>query len=226
MRAYLLFVLIACDSGGKAVQQNAPNAPVQITMTHTDPSDPQAWAEAQQIAAQQHAGAVKKRSDALPFLFQGDRSKSVLIHRGAVITARGPVVAGAYLRDLGIAQNKGPKLEDVLWTLWALDALPDVAPMAPEGYVNRAGDKRLEDLTARIEWDGKSAHIVLHYFKPEAKPPANVNVSGGADVQQGTGVGGRVGGSTVREIVRMTLDIPEKGDAKWRREDLNWADPG
>lgn len=218
----MLLVVVACDSGAPVHRPDKNSPPVTITMTHTDPSDPQAWTEAEQIAAKQHAGAVKKRSAALPFLFQADRGKAVLVHRGAVVTARGAKVAGAYLRDLGIAQNKGPQLDDVLWTLWALDALPDVSPLAPEGYVNRPGDKRLEDLTARVEWDGRSAHVVLHYFKPEAKVPSNVNVGGSAP--RGSEL--RVGNVAVREIVRMTLDIPETGDPAWRREDLNWADPG
>lgn len=192
-------------------------------MTHTDPHDPASWTEAQQIAAKQGAGEVKKRSDALPFLFQADRTKAVLIHHGQVITQRGPVVAGSYLRDLGVPRGQGPQLDDVLWTLWALDALPRVDPLSPEGYINVPNNKRLADLTARIEWDGLSAHIVLHYFKPEPKLPPNVNPGGGSP--QGTAVGGRLGGTT-RDLVRMTLDIPETGDSAWRREDIHWADPG
>jgi hypothetical protein len=192
-------------------------------MTHTDPHDPASWTEAQQIAARQGAGEVKKRSDALPFLFQADRTRSVLIHKGAVIAQRGPVVAGAYLRDLGVPRGQGPQLDDVLWALWALDALPKVDPLSPEGYINVPNNKRLADLTARIEWDGQSAHIVLHYFKPEPKLPPGVNP--GAGPSQGTAVGGRVGGTT-RALVRMTLDVPEAGDSAWRREDINWADPG
>lgn len=201
---------------------SSPSRPVPVTMTHTDPHDPASWTEAEQLAQQQKAGEVHKRSEALPFLFSADRTRSVLIHQGQVITQRGPVVAGAYLRDLGVPQGKGPQLDDVLWTLWALDALPKVEPLGPEGYVHVPNNKRLEDLTARIEYDGQSAHIVLHYFKPDPPLPKNVN-RGGAP--QGTAVGGAVGGTT-RALVRMTLDIPETGDAAWRREDINWADPG
>jgi hypothetical protein len=29
-----------------------------------------------------------------------------------------------------------------------------------------------------------------------------------------------------RAVVRATLEIPAAGDAAWRRDDLNWADPG
>jgi hypothetical protein len=194
-------------------------------MTHTDPKDPASWKEAEALAAKQGAGAITKRSDALPFLFAADRNKSVLIHKGAVITKRGPVVAGGYLRDLGVPQGQGPQLDDVLWTLWALDALPKVDPMSPEGYVHVPNNKRLADLTARIEWDGQSAHIVLHYFKPEPKIPPGVQPGASGGSSGGTAVGGRVGGTT-RALVRMTLDIPETGDSAWKREDINWADPG
>lgn len=204
-------------------EPTAPSPANPVTMTHTDPHDPASWTEAEQLAAKQKVGDVHKRSDALPFLFSADRAKAVLIHHGAVVTKRGPVIAGAYLRDLGVPQGKGPQLDDVLWTLWALDALPSVDPLGPEGYVNVPNNKRLADLTARIEFDGQSAHIVLHYFKPEPKLPKDVHPGGSAP--QGTAVGGRVGGTT-RALVRMTLDIPEKGDSAWRREDINWADPG
>jgi hypothetical protein len=209
----------------------APGAPspatraAPVTMTHTDPHDPASWTEAQQIAARQGAGEVHKRSDALPFLFQADRTRAVLIHHGAVITQRGPIVAGGYLRDLGVPRGQGPQLDDVLWTLWALDALPKVDPLSAEGYINVPNNQRLADLTARIEWDGQSAHIVLHYFKPEPKQPPDVHRGAPAPGAGGTAVGGAVGGTT-RALVRMTLDIPETGDSAWRREDINWADPG
>jgi hypothetical protein len=204
-------------------EPTAPSPANPVTMTHTDPHDPASWTEAEQLAAKQKVGDVHKRSDALPFLFSADRARAVLIHHGALVTKRGPVIAGAYLRDLGVPQGKGPQLDDVLWTLWALDALPSVEPLGPEGYVNVPNNKRLADLTARIEFDGQSAHIVLHYFKPEPKLPKDVHPGGSAP--QGTAVGGRVGGTT-RALVRMTLDIPETGDSAWRREDINWADPG
>lgn len=207
---------------GRDPHQPEPAAPAPVIMTHTDPHDPASWTEAEQLAAKQKVGAVRKRSAELPFLFSAERARSVLLHRGAVVTKRGPVVAGAYLRDLGVPQGKGPQLDDVLWALWALDALPKVDPLGPEGYVNVPNNARLADLTARIEYDGQSAHIVLHYFKPDPPMPKDVQVGGGP---RGTGVGGGIGGTT-RALVRMTLNIPEKGDAAWRREDINWADPG
>src|ERR1700759_4186189 len=99
MRACLLLLLAvaACTRSGAdrapgrgprrpdptAPSPGAPAAPV--TMTHTDPHDPASWTEAQQIAAKQGAGEVHKRSDALPFLFQADRTRAVLIHHGQLI---------------------------------------------------------------------------------------------------------------------------------------------
>jgi hypothetical protein len=231
MTARVLFIAVAIAActrpgadrdPGRDPHQPAPAAPTPVIMTHTDPHDPASWTEAEQLAAKQKVGAVKKRSAELPFLFSGERARSVLIHRGAIITKRGPVVAGAYLRDLGVPQGKGPQLDDVLWALWALDALPKVDPLGPEGYVHVPNNPRLADLTARIEYDGQSAHIVLHYFKPDPPMPKDVHVGGGTP---GTAKGGGIGGTT-RALVRMTLDIPERGDSAWRRDDINWADPG
>jgi uncharacterized membrane protein YgcG len=239
---WIAILLAACarSSADRTPEHEArPADRVPIAMTPTDPHDPASWKAAEQLAAKQHAGGVYKRSDALPFLFSADRARCVLVHRGQVISKRGAAVAGAYLRDLGIAQGKGPPLDDVLWTLWALEALPDVEPLGAEGYVHVPDDQRLASLTARIDHDGQAAHIVLHYFKPEAKPARNVHpdssrgASGGSSGgRTGGSSGGRTGGSSggrtggaTRELVRATLDIPATGDAAWRREDVRWTDP-
>lgn len=202
-------------------------------MKHTDPSDPKAWEEAQALAAAQGVGDVSKRSDALPFMFQAQRGvRAVLIHSGSVVKLRGPATAGAYLRDLGIAQGKGPKLDDVLWVLWALEALPDVKPLSPEGYVNST-TPRLADLTARTEYDGTTGRVVLHYLKPDKSEPPGAPGRPGAPGGSGPGGSGPAGSElkgavmpTVRAIIRATLEIPATGDAAWKLEDLNWADPG
>jgi len=219
----LLVISVAgCTHTGAAQEPADPAAgrpAAPVTMTNVDPSDPAAWAEAEHIAARQHAGLVHKHSDTLPFLFAAERARSVLIHQGAVVTRRGPGVAGAYLRDLGILRGNGPPLDDVLWALWALDALPKVEPIGTEGYVNVPSSRRLADVTARIEYDGPIARVVLHYFKPEGPLAKDAHPASSAPP------GGRVG-SAVRGLVRMTLDIPETGDAAWRREDIIRADPG
>lgn len=206
-----------------ATGPTAPTPADPVPMTHTDPNDPASWTWAENLAAGQNAGKVQRRSAALPFLFSAERGGCILIHRGAVISQRGPAVAGAYLRDLGVPQGKGPDLDDVLWALWALDALPDVTPLAREGYINVPDNKRLADLTARIEHDGSSARVVLHYFKPEPKQPPGVH-RGPTGGSTGGPTGGRIG-KIVRELVRTTLEIPPTGDAAWRREDIRWEDP-
>lgn len=225
MRGFLLVAaLLAGGCSGPSERDVGPSSKPAMVMKNTDPSDPQAWAEAQALAAAQGVGAVTRRSDALPFMFQAERVlRAVLIHKGSVVKLRGPATAGAYLRDLGIAQGKGPQLDDVLWALWALEALPDVKPLAEEGYVNSPGNARLADLNARIEYDGTTARVVLHYLKPDTSEPP------GAPGRTGAPAGSELKGVVMpktRAVVRATLEIPPAGEAAWRREDLNWADPG
>lgn len=229
----LVAALLAGGCSGSSERDLGATSKPATVMKHTDPSDPKAWAEAQALAATQGAGAVTKRSDALPFLFQAERAvRAILIHKGSVVKLRGPATAGAYLRDLGIAQGKGPQLGDVLWALWALEALPDVRPLADESYVHAPDNARLADLTARIEYDGTTARVVLHYLKPDTSEPPGAPGRGdppGAPGRDGAPAGSELKGVVMpktRAVVRATLEIPAAGDAAWRREDLNWADPG
>lgn len=226
MRGTLLAAaLVAVGCSHSSEREVTASSKPAIVMKNTDPSDPKAWAEAQALAAAQGVGEVTRRSDALPFMFQAERVlRAVLIHNGSVVKLRGPAVAGAYLRDLGVAQGKGPQLDDVLWALWALEALPAVKPLAEESYVHNTESPRLADLTARIEHDGTTARVVLHYLKPDTSEPP------GAPGRPGAGPGGSELKGVVmpktRAVVRATLTIPPTGDAAWRLEDLNWADPG
>jgi 3-oxoacyl-[acyl-carrier protein] reductase len=85
-------------------------------MTRTariDEESPDQWEDAFRIATHRSAGRLTRRSDRLPFMFQAVPGRAVLVHEGAVVTTRGPVTAGAYLRDLGIAQGLGPTIDDV-----------------------------------------------------------------------------------------------------------------
>jgi len=159
MRAVLLVAtLLAGGCSGPSERDVSATSKTPAAMTNTDPSDPKAWAEAQAIAAAQGVGDVSKRSAALPFMFQADRVlRAVLIHKGSVVKTRGPATAGAYLRDLGIAQGKGPQLDDVLWAIWALEALPDVKPLPPESYVNNTTSPRLADRVRRHVREGGAA---------------------------------------------------------------------
>ena len=169
--------------------------------------------------AQKHGSNVKPRSEKLPFLYQAGNARCVYITNGAVSRDRGPSVAGAYLRSLGLARGEGPQIDDVLWALWALEALPQVDSLHPEAYVSVPGDERLRDLTARLEHDGTTARVVLHYFLPE----------GASEDGEATGGRARGGGSSiqplVRPVARLTFSIIPTGDATWTRDDITFTEP-
>src|SRR5262245_36636065 len=111
------------------------------TITATDPKDPAAWSEAARLAQR---AATDKHSDALPFLFDGPKGP-VLVHHGKVVTERGPAVAGAYLRDLGVIRSAGPTIDDAVYALAALDALPAVDKLSKDAFVH-ATDAKLADI--------------------------------------------------------------------------------
>jgi hypothetical protein len=186
-------------------------------MTHLDPADPAAWKQAEAIAATAARGALERRSDALPFMFMADSPAAVLVHHGRVVTDKGPAAAGAYLRDLGLIDGKGPQIDDVLFVLFAFKAWPTVKGAAPEGYIHAPDAPALSELTAQVEFDGVSARVILHYWLPDP--------GGGAG-----GHGNDVGSidpdlqvTQVRPIARATLEIARTGDASWQVEYLNWA---
>ena len=188
-------------------------------MTHTDTS-PAAWKEAEAIAAKASVGQLEKRSDALPFLFMADAPAAVLVHQGAVVTAKGAAAAGAYLRDLGIVDGSGPGIEDVLFVLFAFDAWPPVQDHGAhkEQFINSPGDPSLAELTARVDMETEAAHVVLHYWLPEPTPPPEdlENDVGSIDPDSVPVV--------VRPVLRTTLVIPRAGAAAWKPvEKLNWA---
>lgn len=187
-----------------------------------DPASPDAWEQAKKIAATAAKGNLVKRSDSLPFMFMADSPPAVLVHEGKLVTEKGPAAAGSYLRDLGIIQGKGPAIADVLFVLYAFDAFPPITEVPNQQYVNVPGEPRLIDLTARIDYDGESAQVVLHYMLPEKEPPAGISVGAGA-----SGASGDYGpeGPPPRPVIRAILDIPGTGAAAWRMEKLMWAEP-
>lgn len=225
--ALALALVAACPRSSERERNVVDHPPAAPIMTNIDPDDPRSWHEAHAIAVAQNVGPVTRRSAALPFVFQATRgARCVLIHRGKLVVERGPAIAGAYLRDLGIAASKGPTLDDVLWVLWALEALPTVAPLAPEAYVHAPGNERLADLMPYIDYDGESARVVLHYLKPDASTPPGAPGRGApGPITAGTAIGAPPL-LPIRPMIRMTLTIPATGDASWQREELNWAAPG
>jgi hypothetical protein len=213
-------LVVGCADGKSSAPpatQTTHRTTQEPKMTTTDPRDPKAWEQAAALAEKTAGAPVTKHSDKLPFLFTAGSTK-VLIHQGAVVTGRGPAVAGAYLRDLGVIAARGPQIDDVLVVLDALDALPSIQGIDKHAFV----DKSLPALAPSIYGDGQTAQIVLHYFVG-GKPVTPVK-NDPADKEQASG-GERIeprGSAPVpRATARMTLEIPKQGDATWKREDIN-----
>jgi len=227
--ALLVLLCAACKTGPAETGPSADPTPRKEpqkeapAMTDFDPKSPAAWMQAEAIAATAARGKLEKRSDALPFLFQAEAPPFVLVHQGQVVRDKGAKVAGAYLRDLGIIEGKGPGIEDVLVVLFALDAWPPVPGVPKESYVHAPGDKALADITAQVYFDGAEATVTLVYFtsgpimpKPPG-PPAPGDTVGSMDPDFRP--------KSYRQIARCTLTIPKKGDPAWKVEPLNWSEP-
>lgn len=192
-------------------------------MTDLDPTSPAAWMQAEALAATVARGKIQKHSDALPFLFKADQPPYVLIHKGQVVRDKGVKVAGEYLRDLGIVENRGPAIDDVLVVLGALDALPPVTGAPKESYVHAPGDKALADLTARIYVGGGNAKITLVYFLSGPLMPERGGPAAPGDTVGDMDPDHRP--KPYRKIARCRLVIPKAGDAAWTVEQLNWSEP-
>jgi hypothetical protein len=230
----LLAILLGCSCkrGDAQPTKNSEkpnaetNADVALHMTSTDPKDPMAWQQALQEAQARATGPVSKHSDALPFLFKAEKPRAVLIHHNRIVAERGPKAAGAYLRDIGVPQGQGPGLDDVLWTLWALEALPKVEGYEEQGFINAPNVPRFKDLNPYIYFTGTTAQVVLCYLGPKLPPPPEVPLDArhNPNVVRGGGEAANTPPIDVYKFVRMTFDIPAQGDASWKREDLNWGD--
>lgn len=225
--ALLVSLCVACKAGpsdtGRAdptprkdPQKEAP------TMTDLDPKSPEAWKQAEAIAATVARGKLEKHSDALPFLFKAESPPWVLVHKGQVVRDKGGKAAGEYLRDLGIIEGRGPAIEDVLVVLDALDALPPITGVPKKSYVHAPGDSALADVTAQVYFDGVRATVTLVYFlgeptlpKGAGGPPAPGDTVGAPDPDYKP--------TPVRPIARCTLTIPKTGDPAWKIENLNRA---
>jgi len=164
-------------------------------MTTTDPNDPQAWKQAEAIAHAAAGAPVHKKSDLLPFLFFTDDSRVVLVHRGAVVNPKGPAEVGAYLRDLGIIDGKGPTINDIVYVLEVFDALPPITEVPPTRYAL----SRSSPLTSHVDHDGKTAKVVLNYILGDGpRPRGDENVK------------------PSKLIARAVLEIAKTGDAAWK----------
>jgi hypothetical protein len=159
------------------------------------------WAQAQAIAEKTSGFRVTRWRDDLPYLFQAKGTRGVLVHNGAVVTARGPAVAGAYLRDLGILDGKGPSPGTIMTLLFVLHAFPEVPDVPEQGAFDELGPK---DLQPRVERAHGHALVILNYGLPSDNP--------GPD--RGT-----------RPVMRETLDIGPTGDAAWTGAQFEWKAP-
>jgi len=159
------------------------------------------WAQAQAIAEKTGAPGLAKWVDDLPYLFEAKGTRGVLVHKGAVVTARGPSAAAAYLRDLGILEGKGPSPRSILTLLFVLRAFPNVPDLPEESAVDMHGP---EALRPRVERANGHARVILTYQLPSNNPgPSRGTVP----------------------MMRETLDIGPTGDAAWTGEPFDYKLP-
>jgi hypothetical protein len=158
------------------------------------------WDGALEIAKQSGAAGVAKWKEDVPYLFQAKGSRGVLVHKGAVVTARGPAAAGAYLRDVGILEGKGPSPGSILTLLYVLHAFPTVESLPEQSAIDMLG---IEPLRPRVETAGGRARVILHYWLPKDPGPARDTVP----------------------VMRETLDIGPTGDAAWTGERIDYPRP-
>jgi hypothetical protein len=158
------------------------------------------WDQARTIAEKSGASGPSKWKDDVPYLFQAKGSRGVLVHNGAVVTARGPAVAGAYLRDLGVLDGNGPSPDSLLTLLYVLQAFPAVEGLPEQSAVDTLGPP---DLQPRIERAGGHAKVILSYRLPRDPGPSRGTVP----------------------VMRETLDIGPSGDAAWTGERIDWKLP-
>jgi hypothetical protein len=208
------------------------------------------WETAQKIAESNLGLKVEKHSDGLPFLFKtaGVGGKLALVHRGKVVTGRGPQVLADYLRDIGVAAGPGPSVGDLLLALTALEAFPTVDnTYGDTQYIHTPDDPKLASLSPRIERGEKGAAIVLHYptgsASTEGERPAWADEPPETDPSDVPPPppppppepdGELLPGQTLPErppggwgtshlpLARMTLAIPPSpGTTAWKREDIH-----
>jgi hypothetical protein len=165
------------------------------TMASSNP-----WDQARAIAEKSGASGLAKWKDDVPYLFQAKGSRGVLVHKAAVVTARGPAVAGAYLRDIGVLDGNGPSPDSLLALLYVLQAFPTVEGLPEQSAVDTLGPP---DLQPRIERAGGHARVILSYRLPRDPGPS-----------RGTA-----------PVMRETLDIGPSGDAAWTGERIDWKLP-
>ncbi len=173
-------------------------------VTHQDPSDPAAWAEAEALARAELRDTLLPQKS-LPFLFLGDHGGHVLIHRGAIREVRGAAEVGAYLRDLGIYQPERAAAIDLYELINFLEmtrALPEIDGVSTWNPYYQTGPDADPRINARVEGDGETGRVIFHYFLPEPPDPPGIDY------------GDRPSPAT-RAVARAVLEIPRTGDIGW-----------
>jgi hypothetical protein len=202
---------------GDAPRSNRAPEP-EVKMTDMDPKSPEAWRQAEAIAATVAIGELERSVHELPFLFRAKFPPWILVHQGKVVTGKGAAVAGSYLRDLGIIDGKGPGIKDVLALLHALKAWPAIEGVREQAYVGLE-TPTLEELGPTITLENDVAHVVLNYFLPEPEPPPEdlENDVGSVDPNSKPAI--------VKPMARAVLVIPRSGAPGWKPiETFNWVD--
>lgn len=156
LRRFLtLVVLVAC----------AKPTPSAVADSSTDE-----WARAQAVAESSGASGVARWGDDVPYLFQAKGRRGILVHHGAVFTARGPDALATYLRETGMIDAGGPDADGLLHLLYVLEAFPSVPGLAEQGAVDGLGPP---DLRPRIEHENGHARVVLHYLMGNNNGPVH-----------------------------------------------------
>lgn len=184
-------------------------------------SDVESWEGAEAIAK----AYVKKKSfffnrpkvERAPgprYMFWAHGYRGVLVHHGKVVTGRGLEVAASYLRDVGIVAGPEPTIDQALFTLFVLHALPEVEGFGEEAYVYSDASGPLKDLRARIEREPGKATILLFYQGDEG---SGYLEAGAPDRPE----------ADLRAVVKMSLTITANptDEVAWTREDFTWEHP-
>jgi hypothetical protein len=123
--------------------------------------------------------------------------KNVLVHKRAVVEARGLPALGEYLKDEQFLATRSVTLPQLLGLLELYDAFPPVAGGA--GYLNGG------PLQPRLDLDAGGATLVLHYTRAGHSAVDNTPIA--------PGPGG--GPSEPQTTIRATLAIPASYALAW-----------
>jgi hypothetical protein len=197
--ARVLFVVVvaACGSSQESVKTEPPAAP---------PASPEAaWSDAEQIAAAYvvaREGPMKQpvlaRHPTIPYLFEVFMNpRGVLVHRGAVVEARGMAALRRYADDAAMLDAPTPSATDMIGLVHALGLWP---PTVAQGGADPAAFAPLDDartaLRPQVSRKGRAVVFQLYY----ASAPAGTSST-----------------ATASAVDEWTLAIEPTGEPLWIR---------